>query len=196
MEKAKRATIQLGDRELDVFQLPDGSYRLSQSQVAQAAEKPEANFRNFLGTKWLKALPGIDSSTETFSKVEYEGRGRPINAVPLAIAYAFWVFQVWQRNKAALPLVIALGTETLARRADAAFGVQRSEAEYAAAANELMAVVGNQNQVLKALEENYAIDDEARETAAIAWAENQRLRELLEANGIDYSSGGENHDNG
>ena len=189
MEKAKRATIQLGDRELDVFQLPNGEYRLSQSQVAQAAEKPEANFRNFLGTKWLKALPGLDSSSETFSKVDYEGRGRPITAVPPAIAFAFWVFQVWQRNKSALPLVIALGTETLTRRADAAFGVQRSEAEYAAAANELMVIVANQNQVLKALEENYATDDEARETAAIAWADVKRLQEMLEANGIDYSAG-------
>ncbi|MEM9769990.1 MAG: hypothetical protein AAF889_00040 [Cyanobacteria bacterium P01_D01_bin.73] len=51
MEKAKRATIQLGDRELEVFQLPDGSYRLSQSQVAEAVEKPEANFPDFLGKK-------------------------------------------------------------------------------------------------------------------------------------------------
>ena len=189
MEKAKRATIQLGDRELDVFQLPDGSYRLSQSQVAEAVGKPRQNFANFLGTKWLKALPGLDSSSQTFSEIDYEGRGRPITAVPPAIAFAFWVFQVWQRNKSALPLVIALGTETLTRRADAAFGVQRSEAEYAAAANELMVIVANQNQVLKALEENYATDDEARETAAIAWADVKRLQEMLEANGIDYSAG-------
>ena len=46
------------------------------------------------------------------------------------------------------------------------------------------------------LEESYATDDAARETAAIAWAENQRLRDeleelqnLLRESGIDYSSG-------
>ncbi|MGD1851031.1 MAG: hypothetical protein ACFCBU_10610 [Cyanophyceae cyanobacterium] len=48
-------------------------------------------------------------------------------------------------------------------------------------------IVGNQNQVLKMPEDSYATNDEARSTAAIAWAENQRLREILEANGIDYS---------
>lgn len=186
MEKAKRATIQLGDRELDVFQLPDGSYRLSQAQVAQAVEKPEANFRNFLGTKWLKALPGIDSSTETFSKVEYEGRGRPINAVPPAIAFAFWVFQVWQRNHAALPLVIALGAETLTRRADTAFGIQRPHAEYVAETNQLIAMLKERDDVIKALGDNYDIDQIARENASLAWAEVQRLQELLEENDINY----------
>ena len=40
---------------------------------------------------------------------------------------------------------------------------------------------------LATLSENYATDDVAREIADTAWAENQRLREILEANGIDYS---------
>ena len=77
----------------------------------------------------------------------------------------------------------------MARRADRAFGVERTDAEYAAVANELIAVVRDQDQALKTLEENYATDDEARETAAIAWAEVKRLQEMLEANGIDYSAG-------
>ena len=61
--KAKRATIELGDRELEVFQLPDGSYWLSQTQVAEAVGKAEFSFRRFSTSKWLKALPGMDSES-------------------------------------------------------------------------------------------------------------------------------------
>ena len=189
MEKAKRATIQLGDRELEIFQLPDGSYWFSQTEVATCVGKPEISFRRFSTSKWLKALPGIGSQSDGFEKIQREGEGGPpIRGVPLIVASAYWLKEAIAKNKQAQGLTWACMSETLARRADAAFGVQRSEAEYAAAANELMVIVANQNQVLKALEEQYATDDAARDTAAIALAENQRLRELLEANGIDYSA--------
>lgn len=189
MEKAKRATIQLGDQELEVFRLPDSSYWFSQTQVATCVGKPEISFRRFSTSKWLKSLPGIGSQTDGFEKIQREGEGGPpIRGVPLAVASAYWLKEAIAKNKQAQALAWACMTETLVRRADAAFGVERDEAEYAAAANEWMVIAGNQNQILKALEENYATDDEARETAAIAWAENQRLRELLEANGIEHST--------
>ena len=189
MEKAKRATMQLGDRELEVFRLPDGSYWFSQTEVATCVGKAEISFRRFSTSKWLKSLPGMDSESVGFEKIQREGEaGAAIRGVPLVVASAYWLKEAIAKNKQAQSLTWACMTETLARRADAAFGVERSEAEYAAAANELLAMVGNQNQVLKALEENYATDDDARETAVIAWAENKRLRELLEENGIDYSA--------
>ncbi|NJN62577.1 MAG: hypothetical protein HC795_14610 [Coleofasciculaceae cyanobacterium RL_1_1] len=39
--KAKRATIAIGTMEIDVFQLPDGSYRMSQTQVAETIGQSE-----------------------------------------------------------------------------------------------------------------------------------------------------------
>ena len=191
MEKAKRATIQLGDRELDVFLLPDGSYWFSQTQIAQAVGLEEIYARRFLRSKWLKTLPGKGFTPDDLAKIEVESstqtRGQTrISPIDLTTAALFWVYQVWQRNKSAVPLVTACIQEQLIRRADRAFGVERSEAEYAAVANELMAVVRDQDQVLKALEDNYATDDAARRTAEIAWTEVQRLQELLEENGINY----------
>lgn len=60
MTKAKRATLNLGDRALEVFQLNDGAYQLSQAQVAKAVNKPRRNASVFLQSKWLKSLSGID----------------------------------------------------------------------------------------------------------------------------------------
>ena len=182
--KAKRATIELGDRELEVFQLADGSYDLSQAQVAKAVKKSRQNASDFLRSKWLKALPGMDYTGQKNDLIEvasdHEGRGGTrIAPISLELAAIYWYYQAKQGNKDAEALVIACLADSLLRRADEAFGVVRTAGEY--------------NQRLKSLEtqlatlsENYAIDDAARENEAIAWAENQRLRELLEANGIDY----------
>ncbi|MEM1425014.1 MAG: hypothetical protein AAGF75_00455 [Cyanobacteria bacterium P01_H01_bin.130] len=190
MQKAKRATIQLGDRELEVFQLPDGSYWLSQTQVAESVGKPEFSFRRFSDSKWLKALPGMGSDSGHFEQIQREGEsGAPIRGVPVVVASAYWLKEAIAKNKQALALTWACVNETLTRRADLAFGIKRSESEYAAAANELLTIVRDQDQVLQLLEESYATDDAARETAAIAWAEVKRLQELLEENGIAHSSG-------
>ena len=56
--RATRATIRLGSLEIDGFMLPDGSYRMSQTQAAEAIEKPEINARRFLGSKAIKAFVG------------------------------------------------------------------------------------------------------------------------------------------
>ncbi|NJN61499.1 MAG: hypothetical protein HC795_08210 [Coleofasciculaceae cyanobacterium RL_1_1] len=178
--KAKRETIALGDLSLDVFQLPDGSYVMSQTQVAAAIGKGRQNLSDFLGSKWLKALPGADRSCQTFERIEIEGRGRDINAVPLEIAFLYWVFQVSQKNREAIAVVVPLGSETLARRADSAFGITRSEAEYEAATSEMMKLLGRVARERDILLDSYAIDDDARAIVGDLTSELDRRDRRLE----------------
>lgn len=129
--RARRAIIQLGNIEVEGFQLPDGSYRMSQSQTAEIVGKDESNARKFLSSKGVKALLG---KAYTPGKIEVEPgdqiRGQTrINALPLAVVSAFWVWECSRGNKRALALVMAMTLETLERRFDAAFDVERSEAE-------------------------------------------------------------------
>jgi hypothetical protein len=91
----------------------------------------EFNAASFLSEIGLKALPGIDSDSANFPLVQREGEsGAPIRGVPPAIAAAYWLKEAQQKNKTAVLLVWACTQETLKRRADAAFGVMRSEEEY------------------------------------------------------------------
>ncbi|MGA7936072.1 MAG: hypothetical protein WCA35_21135, partial [Kovacikia sp.] len=56
--RATRATVQIGSIEIDGFMLPDGSYRMSQTQVAETVGKPEINARRFLTSRAINALLG------------------------------------------------------------------------------------------------------------------------------------------
>lgn len=185
--KAKRATIAIGTMEIDVFQLPDGSYRMSQTQVAETVGKKELSFRQFFQSKWLKALPGIDPDSVNFTKIEREDEaGAAISGVPLLFASAYWLKEAIAKNKQAQILAWACMAETLTRRADAAFGVTRSDDKYQAKTAELMTVLDHVARERDVLLENYDIDDDARQLADAAWsevtrleAENERLREQL-----------------
>ena len=57
---ATRATITIGPLSVDGFMLPDGSYRMSQKNVADAVGKPAMNASRFLGSKAIKSLLGKD----------------------------------------------------------------------------------------------------------------------------------------
>lgn len=182
MEKAKRATIELGDRELDVFLLPDGSYEMSQAQVARAIHQGRQNASRFLKSKWLKSLPGIDSMRHENPLIEVETDGpggSRVYPISLELAAIYWYYQSKRDNRDAEALVIACLTDSLLRRADEAFGRARTMDDY--------------NQQLQTLEHNfralsnsYMADDIARQNEKLAWVEVQRLQELLEENGINY----------
>jgi hypothetical protein len=125
----------------------------------------------------------------------FEGRGRDINAVPPEIAFLFWVFQVSRNNPEAIAVVVPLGSETLTRRADAAFGITRSEAEYEAATAEMMKLLGRVARERNLLLESYEIDDDARAIVGDMQAmlderdrENARLKEKIR------ELGGDRHD--
>lgn len=127
-------SVRIGAMEVDGFMLPDGSYRISQAQVAQAVDKSPVNALRFLESTDLKSLLGEGYTDYTPEQIEIEpeqshqGKSR-FNALPLEVATAYWINQCFQGNKQALALVMALATETLERRFDSVFNVMRIEQE-------------------------------------------------------------------
>ncbi|HEY9629081.1 MAG TPA: hypothetical protein V6C84_17400 [Coleofasciculaceae cyanobacterium] len=130
--KAMRATVTLGDLTIDGFMLPDGSYRMSQTQAAECIGKPEINARRFLVSKAIKALLGEGYTPDTIEvesdPSQLRGQSR-FNALPLTVVTAFWFNQATQGNQQAIALTWAMLTETLERRFDNAFGITRPEAD-------------------------------------------------------------------
>ena len=131
--KATRATVTLGDLTIDGFMLPDGSYRMSQTQAAECVGKPEINARRFLGSKAIKSLLGKGYTPDTIEiesdPSQLRGQSR-FNALPLPVVTAYWFNQAIQGNQQASALVWAMLTETLERRFDQAFGVTRAEEDW------------------------------------------------------------------
>ena len=177
--KAARANIQIGDLTVDGFMLPDGSYRMSQTQAAEAVGLSRQNVSDFLRSKAIKRLLG-EGYTGQISQVEIDSadqaRGQSrINAIPLDAIAAYWQWQSFRGNKQALALCMAMTTETLTRRFDAAFGVGRSESEY----NQLLQ---DQNAALQStlegLADTYAEPDLLREQVS-------RLEQQLRDAGIE-----------
>lgn len=133
-DKAKRALVQIGGMEVEGFQMPDGSYRMSITSAAEAIETSQQNATNFLRSKAFKALQGEGYTPQSSEKIEVEAedqaRGQTrITALPLDVTFAFWLYQCSRGNKKAYSLLAALGIETLERRFDTAFGVERSESD-------------------------------------------------------------------
>ena len=134
---ATRATITIGPLSVNGFMLPDGSYRMSQTDAGEAVGLSERNARDFLKTKALKSLlgegytPAISAvkEIEIDSSAQIRGQSR-FNALPLEIVSAYWQWQSHRGNKKALALCLALMTETLERRFDTVFEVERSEDDY------------------------------------------------------------------
>jgi hypothetical protein len=113
--------------------LPDGSYRTSQTQVAEAAGLSRRNVSDFLRSNALKSLLGQGYTSTMFEREEIEiesepGRRRQSRflSVPTEIASAYWLWQAHRGNKAALALCTGLITIFLEWRVDEAFGVTRT----------------------------------------------------------------------
>ena len=174
--KATRATVAIGDLTVDAFMLPDGSYRMSQTQLAEAVGKDEINARRFLTSKSINAIRGesyTPDSIEVSSSNEIRGQTR-FNALPLDVVTAYWLYQSSQGNKQALALVWALLSESLERRFDDAFGVVRTEQER----NDTTTVrIKTLESDLANLGEGFAIDDDIRR-------ERDYLLSVLKDNGL------------
>lgn len=135
--KATRATVTLGSLTIDGFMLPDGSYRMSQTQSAECIGLTERNARDFLRSNALKALlgegytPAISEREEIEIEPEPGKRGQSrFVAMPLEVVSAYWLWQSHRGNKQALALCMGLITETLERRFDSAFNITRSEDDW------------------------------------------------------------------
>lgn len=178
--KATRATVTIGSLEVDGFMLPDGTYRMSQTQAAEMVGLTERNTRDFLRGKAVKSLLGEDYIPAKIEKitVETEGKytGNPnINALPLDVVSVYWFYQALRGNKLAIPLCVALITESLERRFDNAFGVIRSESERDQRLSDRLQRL---QRDLDRLGEGFALDDLIRQ-------ERDRFEQKLIDHGID-----------
>ena len=173
-DKAKRATVEIGPLSVDGFQMPDGSYRMSQTQAAECVGKPQRNAGRFLESKGIKALRGEGYTPDTIEvdpSDQVRGQAR-FNALPPDVISAYWLWEASKGNQQAISLCYALMAETLERRFDAAFGVERSESDREA----LLAQRLQQTEAdLSALGEAYAEPDTLREQVSRL---EQQLRDL------------------
>ena len=126
--KVEKVVIELGKIKIDVYEIPNGEYRLSQTQIAEIIKENEISFRRFLRSKSPEALP---YKGYKFDRIREKGAvGRPANGVPIKIAGAFWLRESKKNNLIASSLVAACLVESIERRADKAFGKEISEQEY------------------------------------------------------------------
>jgi len=177
---ATRAQIQIGSITVDGFMLPDGSYRMSQEQAAEAIEEPPVYALRFLRSKASKALLGDDYTDYKPESVEVEtGEGRRgqtrINALPLSVVSAYWFTKANKGNKAAVILCWALLTESLERRFDKAFDIERTEEERN---DRLTQRMGELEAQMSALSEAYTEPDDLRELVS-------RLEDQLRQAGLE-----------
>ena len=124
--RAKRTVIQLGNIPLEVFLLEDGQYRLSQTQVAETVGKGPQSLSDFLKSKSPEALP---YKGFRFQKTSIEGNNVKVNAIPIDLAAAYWTKEAVAGNVIAARLLGACAAESIERRADAQFGIDRTEEE-------------------------------------------------------------------
>lgn len=123
--KAVRGVIHVGDIPLNVYLLPDGTYRLAGRNVTDAVGEPNNSLIRWAGVKSLKALPGNDDSPIQIKA----DTGESIVPVCIKDAVAFWAALARKSNRLALGLLEALAIESIERRADDYFGNQVSEFE-------------------------------------------------------------------
>jgi len=180
--KATRATVAIGGLTVDAFMLPDGSYRMSQTQASEAVGLSRQNVSDFLRSNAIKTLlgEGYTSPISGNEQIEIESEGDKrgqsrFNSVPLEVVGAYWLWQSYRGNKKALSLCIGSIIESLERRFDDAFGVVITEQER----NRRLSQRNSQlEQDLAKLGEGFAIDaDKDREIAY--------LPSLLKDNGIE-----------
>ena len=126
--KVIRTTVHLGDIPLEVFQGVDKFYRLSQTGVASSVDKQECEVRRFSKSK----TPQISSGKKdlNFCKGKVDGESTIVTLATIEFAAAYWMKEANEGNCKAISLLYACAVESIERRADRAFGIQRTESEY------------------------------------------------------------------
>lgn len=123
--KAVRGSIDLGDIPLNVYMMPKGNYKLAGRNVTDAIEEPANSLLRIMGVKTLKALPHADPALLQIKA----NTGETFIAVSPLDAAAYWLKMAIQGNIKAQAIMLALTVESIERRADALFGVRRTEEE-------------------------------------------------------------------
>jgi hypothetical protein len=75
--KATRSTVVIGALTVDAFMLPDGSYRMSQTQASEAVGLSRQNVSDFLRSNAIKTLlgEGYTSPISANEQIEIESEG-------------------------------------------------------------------------------------------------------------------------
>ena len=98
--KAERATILLGDIPINVYQMPDGSYKLAGRNVTDAIEEAANTLTRYYSVKSLRDLPGA----EPIKSIS----GETLNAVTLLDAVKYWGVMATRGNELAQRLLTSL----------------------------------------------------------------------------------------
>jgi hypothetical protein len=115
--KATRATITLGDINLDVLQFPDGSYHLF---INQLNEKLGIKASDSTGKKYLQPL--MDKDPKRVNQASVDGIKSNLKTLSLGLVSEAIKIYAELGNQKCIAIAIACLSEALERRADAAFG--------------------------------------------------------------------------
>ncbi len=182
--KARKAQIVYNGIELEAYQLPNGEYNLSKTQVGKAIEKHHDSVREWLCGKSPEALPYKDF---TVAEIAIDGCIGTFHAVPLNLAAAYWTYWAQKGNTTALALVSTSVVESLTRLCNTAFGIENNEVaiqqmnvqnvDTNRAIFEMMTLLQSMNDRLEAQENRYQQLDEDR---ALLAEQNDELEEFKE----------------
>lgn len=90
----QRAVIMLGEIELDVFQMSDGGYQLSEEGTARAAGKPDNSFGRFTQNHSSQL-----HQLQTLERVhKVEGEKTRVKLVPIEYAVLYWAKEARKGN--------------------------------------------------------------------------------------------------
>ena len=128
--EAKKATIYLGNIPLNVYQMPDGTYQLSLDSVTKVIGKKRRDLVVFMQSNSSLALPFKEYNIFNAPLVRIKGPEKFFKPIPIKLATSYWHYCSKQDNIKADALVQACMIESIERRADKIFRVQRTEEEY------------------------------------------------------------------
>lgn len=91
--QARRAPVIVGNKTINGFQMPDGSYRISQTQACECVGIPSDLFQSFLcsKTEFLDAWDGYEAE-KILIEDDY------IEVIPLKLASSFWMYRAFILN--------------------------------------------------------------------------------------------------
>ncbi|NEP79205.1 MAG: hypothetical protein F6K39_14170 [Okeania sp. SIO3B3] len=128
--KAVKATIYLGEIPLNVYQTDDVNYHLDIKSVTGAIAEENTDIERFIKGKSELASRFKGYNLNRFPMFWVQGDEVIIRSIPVPLAISYWHYRSKNRNKKADAIVQACMIESIERRADSAFKVQRTESEY------------------------------------------------------------------
>jgi hypothetical protein len=102
--KAQRGKVQVAGLEINIYFLPDATYRLAGKNVTDAIGEPNNSLGRIMGVKTLKALPHADS---TLPQIKAD-TGESFIPVAIEDAITYWGVMAIKGNLIAQSLLVGL----------------------------------------------------------------------------------------